>query len=355
MLERIAVRVTKPELISLFGKETSMTFEQANHYKRLGFIEFIDEKERQRIKKLYSSETLRWTKGTRIAWVEDQPRHVLGGAELSNKRIKEVGRELGFDIVTVTQHNFNYDILCTCDLIILNNLFCFHSTLMQLLREVIWELRKPYVKYDHDHRELMHYERRAFSIPLFHNSRLNIFISPFHFRNFLSCMGEGIKPCYILPPPIDTKLFRKMDDIERVEGKVVHTSGKLHQEGKGLFNLVNYVRYFPKYKYEFYTVINDYVRQMISGFEDKITLKARVPLEQLPAIYNSAEYAIHLPIMPEAAGRIMMEAYLCGCKLIMNDNVGLKSFDLPWKDYNAVKEIVELGPYKFWREVSKVL
>jgi hypothetical protein len=70
-----------------------------------------------------------------------------------------------------------------------------------------------------------------------------------------------------------------------------------------------------------------------------------------------SEYSgfIHLPNWTEPFGRVVMEAYLSGCELIVNDKIGAMSFDWDYSDYDEVKDKLQSSVKKFWQVVESYL
>lgn len=289
---------------------------------------------------------------TRVAWLQDDSK--LGGAEISNQHVISIGTELGFEIVQITPKRFDHDWLKACDLIIINNFFLFNPVQEHFILALLYEYKKPYVKYEHDHREIIgDFARPEFIRRLFANSKLNVFISPFHVQNHREVLGDVVDPCFIMPPPVDTKLFKKISNIKRDSDKVISSTGRMFPS-KGFDNIVKWAKDNSEKRLEVYTG-----NMAFSGSEklsqlENVKVHDPVPLELLPEIYNSAGYVIHLPRALEAAGRILMEGYLCGCEPIMNDNVGLRSFNFDWNgSYDSIKYRIIQGPYTFWRKVEE--
>jgi hypothetical protein len=49
-----------------------------------------------------------------------------------------------------------------------------------------------------------------------------------------------------------------------------------------------------------------------------------------------------------------MEAYLCGCELIVNENVGATSYGWDFKDYDFIQEQLK-SETKLWNIIEKEL
>jgi len=73
-----------------------------------------------------------------------------------------------------------------------------------------------------------------------------------------------------------------------------------------------------------------------------------VPQEQMPLLLNRARNYVHLPRWPEPFGLIVAEAALCGCNLIVNENVGAIS----WKLDLADPAVYEDSCGRYWNELE---
>lgn len=293
-----------------------------------------------------------------VAWVHDTERY--GGAELSNQTVIEVGRRLGFEIYECFPATFDKQKLVEADLLIINNFFFFEAEQYHFILDLLFEYKRPYVKYEHDHREV--YGDRArpkLARLLFGRSFLNIFISPFQAENHRKKIGDLIDPYYLLPPAIDTEKFELMPEIERIPRKVINMTGRLYHS-KGLQHIAAFAKTKSHWwKFEVYTKNVDEVREYFGGAKvNNVKVFPPVEHDKLPEIYNSAEFTIHLPQAFEACGRTIAEGVLCGCSPIYNENVGIKSFkyfhlgDKKEFKYDKFKEIVRIGPYMFWKAVD---
>ncbi|MEA1940016.1 MAG: hypothetical protein U9N03_05065 [Candidatus Caldatribacteriota bacterium] len=279
-----------------------------------------------------------------IVWIQDMEK--LGGAELSNKVVVDEGRKEGFNIVEMTPYNFSRELLRKAKLIILNNIWYFGVGQMESILECLFEDKIPYVKYEHDMREL---SRLGFSLPLFKHAVMDVFISPMHLTKHLDKME--IPRSLVLPLAIDVDRW-KPNKIKRIKNRVVNTCGKLHS--KGLMNMKTFVDSHPDKEFVFYTSENKLVKQMFANNE-RVKLNKPVKNGYLPRSYNGAEYLVHLPDTFWAGERIVFEAVLCGCKVIMNENVGHASWDWDWEDEKFLRKELKQAPIKFWEEMRKVI
>jgi glycosyltransferase involved in cell wall biosynthesis len=155
---------------------------------------------------------------------------------------------------------------------------------------------------------------------LYSKAKLNIFLSPLHRDISLRVLNlNNPAPTFILKPTIDATQFfnqKRSRDIDylfvgvigeakgleemrrRYKNANIHLAGKLH----------------PKAQLDFGTY------------------HGSVAYNEIPALMNRAQNFVFLPRWPEPQGRVVIEAALCGCNLITNQNVGATSFAFDIRD-----------------------
>lgn len=270
----------------------------------------------------------------------------------------DVGKRLGFGLYFCTPNTFDKKKLVQCDLLIINNFFFFKPEQFHFILDLIFEYKRPYVKYEHDHREIIGEQARLqLARLLFKHSILNVFISPTQLQNHQNYLGDVISPYFLLPPAIDTKRFRILKDTNRNKKKMVNVSGRLY-ESKGFRHMLQFAMAKQgQHSFEIYTKNYKEVREVF-GKLGNVKVLPPVENDYLPKVYNSAGYVIHLPRALEACGRTIAEGLLCGCKPITNENVGIRSF----KEFHIgnekefslrrFKRYIEHGLFGFWRAVD---
>jgi len=285
-----------------------------------------------------STKTFTGKKKYKIAWVQDYSK--LGGAELSNMYLVDIGERLGYDIVGITPNNTNTTILESADLIVINNIFEFTPERMGAILRCIYEKRIPYVKYDHDHREM---RRKQFARQLFTMSRLNIFISPMHLDKMVSVVGEQIRNHSLcLPLAIDTKLFKINKNYKRIKNSVLIPTYKKCG--------ANVNKYIEKNADKSYTFLGNCTFE--NNYKVKAEIVEKVELGKMVELYNTHEYMLHVPMSFWAGERVYFEAMLCGCKCVTNENVGHVSWNFNKRNLRGV---LDKAPYRFWDKISEVL
>jgi len=273
-------------------------------------------------------------KKIKIAWVQDYSKP-NGGAELSNKHIVNIGETLGFDIVGVIPNKVNKIILNSADLIIINNFFEFPINQFNDIIFSIYENKIPYIKYDHDCREM---KRCHFSRQLFTLSKLNIFLSPKHLEESVNIYGEQIRNHSLcLPVSIDVDTYKKRDDITRLQNSVIVPC---YRKCKSNVDV-----YINENKHKHFFVIGDIKPN------DNIEILRKCEPEEMPTLFSRYSEMLHLPKNLWAGERIYFEALLCGCIPIVNSNVGHSS----WNFGNDFKYELKRAPFKFWNSIERCL
>jgi len=164
----------------------------------------------------------------------------------------------------------------------------------------------------------------------------NIFVSPLHERVVSSLLGgPSIPNALIARPFVSVDLFRNVHQRRDIPYLYVGVISNY----KGYENLKR------RFSGEDILLIgrNATTEQLIGRHIPY------VPQKDLPSYYNRAEHLVHLPEWPEPQGRCVVEAALCGCKLITNDKVGATTFDFDISDPKVIGD----APDHLWRELER--
>lgn len=266
----------------------------------------------------------------RIAWIADYKlSEHLGGAQQTNARMIDYGRALGHEIIEYTAKDL--DMSMCVDLIITNNLTTFDFENIRKLMD-----RIPTIRYDHD-------IWCSIALPeAFDGTMQNIFLSPWHQEKVglnMKRVVEGV----CVPSPIDTELFNR-DGAVKEENSVIWVGSAAPH--KGLDRLIEYAKQNSEKKIR--VVSFDCADGEMASNIEFIGEKHG---KELAELYRKTETLFHHPDH-EAFGRIIMEAYLCGCKLDLNENVGAMSYSWDYNNYEEVKNHLQ-SEGKFWREIEK--
>ena len=322
----VKVQALSARLKAAYASDFHLEYEKACKLQKSGEIRIVDSgvapsaplsvrSEDRRLSYLYRPSFIKHDK--RIAWVQDFSR--MGGAELSNIAVVKRGVEIGFDVVGVTPDNFKPDILKGADIIILNNLFEFKD---DQFRNILWELfehRKPFIKYDHDLRELKRLNKTR---PLFERSMLNIFISPLHKKLYEKEFIYGDA----LPLAIDVSAFNNAKQGNRVDQTIIPA----YHKGRA-----NHDAYIAGHRKEKFV---------------KFDQEKKTTHEEIIKLMQGSTKVLHLPCVPWAGDRVYFEALLSGCEIVANDNVGHKS----WPPCTALAGWLDASLSTFWEMAGKI-
>lgn len=267
----------------------------------------------------------------RVLWIQDRSK--LGGAELSNDTVVRVGESLGFDIVSVSPPYFPQHLFNEADFAIVNNVHEFNADQAKAIQLLLFESRLPYVKYEHDLREL---KRLNIARPLFSRARLSVFISPAHCRWHKEAIDIGAHT--ELPLAIDTDFYQRLpSDAVRDDKTVVPTPHKCGME----LNAFIATRIDKEY-----LLIGDRGGLVIPKGAKVTGLPAQSP-EKMRQLFAEHALVVHLPERCWAGERVVLEAVCCGAETVTNGNVGHASWN-PMPDRAALAK----APYMFWSQVE---
>lgn len=298
----------------------------------------------------------------KVFWLQDLDVFSFGGgAQETDKMMIYKGLKRGYDIELILpehQKLLTSDYITDEDLVIISNCVNFN---IQNLNKLI---SKKYIVFHHDYwfckyrgyfpmqEKCKKCLNKPFWENLFLNARLNVFLSPLHYKMYEYVMPNLKRVTKLITPsPIDTRKFKIIKGIKRKKNTVLYVGALTNY--KGFPNLIQYAESHPQYDYTFIGVATE---KEISLLENK-GYKYIAPLHNnsLPKIYNSFEYVIHLPQNPLPFERSpIVEGVLCGCKAIFNKNVGASSY--PWfKKKTIIKINIEKSPTRFWETIEKVI
>jgi glycosyltransferase involved in cell wall biosynthesis len=173
---------------------------------------------------------------------------------------------------------------------------------------------------------------------LYSHSLVNIFLSPLHRDTVIKRLPSvGENRTMIARPLIHTEDFINHHKTRDIEYLYVGTIS----DYKGYTNIE---KLYGDNK-DFLFIGRNSTRRNIFGRHIPY-----IPHLELPAYYNRAVNFVHLPNWIEPMGRTVVEAALCGCKLITNNNVGALSFPF---DISNPEEIAQSGDL-FWEEILDI-
>jgi glycosyltransferase involved in cell wall biosynthesis len=187
--------------------------------------------------------------------------------------------------------------------------------------------------------ELGCFAKRELARDFFTHSKLNIFLSPLHQKtanDILGVLNEA--PSYILKPTINPDIFYD----QHIDRDIEYLFVGVISEAKGLFEMRK--RYLNA-DIHFAGRVHPQAKLDFGTYHGSMSYK------EVPYLMNRAKNFVFLPRWPEPQGRVVIEAALCGCKLITNDRVGATSFDFdirnPLNFSNATEEL--------WKRIEEIV
>jgi glycosyltransferase involved in cell wall biosynthesis len=178
---------------------------------------------------------------------------------------------------------------------------------------------------------------RAFANKLYGAARVAVFVSPMQRRLIESVIDVPLPDAVIYSrPQVDVSLFRPLGIERDIDVLYVGTIKK----AKGYENLLE--RFGPD---RLTFVGPNCLGEPIQG-----TWLGPIAHEKLPPIYNRARTFAHLPEWIEPMGRTVVEAALCGCELVLNDRVGVTSYE--WQDWRDPDRLAT-NANRFWVEFEE--
>jgi glycosyltransferase involved in cell wall biosynthesis len=286
----------------------------------------------------------------RIIWIADfSTTDRSGGAQLTNKRMIDYGREqLKLDIVEVNLKNAN----SLEDLLDDKNNFYIINNYVNLYQQIPYLIGKlttrKYIRYVHDYDSV--YGTIPFRIihDMFKNALLNIFLSPLHLR-ITKESNINVGQAYIIPSPVDIDRFEAKAREPRQSGTIIY-AGEIDTH-KGINNIINFALMNPDKKLDIYGWFGN--KELLRQLPKNVEYKKPVNYDELPDLYCKYDYAIHLPVWYEPFGRSIAEQFYTGCRVITNDMVGFMSYMEKGMAYNELKTMITNAPRVFWSKVKE--
>jgi len=154
---------------------------------------------------------------------------------------------------------------------------------------------------------------------VYEQASLNVFVSPLHRQVTERVLGRPLSHALVLRPLIDTSLFRNTGGPRDVEYLFVG----MISEAKGLAEMR------ARYADTDIHLIGSVAPGVRLDFGRYLGPR---PYAEIARWMNRAVHFVFLPRWPEPQGRVVVEAALCGCRIIGNGNVGALTFPFDLSD-----------------------
>ena len=269
----------------------------------------------------------------KVLWIADfSVKDHKGGAQQTNAEMIKAGRKRGHTIKLSTG-GAKVDSKGRYDVVILNNIAKYEKSEIEQLVDSY-----PCIRYDHDHWVARNYPE------LFKKVKHTIFLSQFHKDTVEDYTKYKIKNYSLVPSPIDSKKFSPRENKER---NSVLWAGNFC-EAKGSKGFLEYVKNNPNFK--FYVAGWGADIPLLENI-DNVEYVGELDTDELIEYYQKCEYFYHRPVWHEPFGRTVLEAYFCGCNLLLNGNIGAMSWDWDYSNYDEIKKNVQ-SEDKFWNIIE---
>lgn len=270
----------------------------------------------------------------RILWINDWTvEELLGGAELTGRELVTAGKQLGFNVRELTPRT----VASEGDWLILNNIRTFPLYQIQQM------LNCRFLYFCHDPLVLPIHQQ------LFSLAKHIFFYSPAQQDFYLQRFYIDRDKVSICPAPIEAAQFYKNTQEPKEDFAVALTDVAVN---KGINNLVEFARKNASLRIELYGKLVDLPEEPLPA---NLQYKGILPYPEVPQVLARAKYFVHLPNWLECFGRSVAEAYLSGCELKVNQNIGAFSCPLSWNDREELSQQFAQIPQMFWNTVNRVI
>lgn len=268
----------------------------------------------------------------------------LGGTELFCERFVKNAPKHEVDAVLITPANFDKEIH-GCDRILATNISKFTPGMIEIIKT------KGYYKLEMDYGfcrtrnalcqscELHKANKCTFNLEgyreLLENAKKIIFLNPFQREFYKRDFGKLVNNSFcILCFMGDLDKFKDLGQ-EREPDSFLY-AGRFYFE-KGIDNVLETAMQNPRGKFYFIGWGDPKYIQMISNLRNCCYL-GKKDNEDMPEMYNKFQHFISLPNWFDTGAITLVEAQLCGMKIISNDNNKVMSHN--WGDANQARELI---------------
>ena len=274
----------------------------------------------------------------------------LGGAQLEINWFMEIGRRKGHECKLITPENYSRDEVASAGLVIFNNVSRFQ------VEELNWiSKQKPFITWTHDY-TLAHWtlkistaEKAECALNLLKNSLCNIFLSPLHAHEYQRLVNLEDATNLIMASPINVDLFQ---DLKLERDIDFLFAGRLSPP-KGVLNVLVTAAANPNKNFYFAGSgpLQEIMREKASS---NCKILGEVPYAKMPELYSRAKFFIYLPEWADPFAQVAVQAKLCNCNLIINQNVGAASYDWFFYENEKIRQLLRKVPFKGWEKIHEI-
>jgi hypothetical protein len=181
-------------------------------------------------------------------------------------------------------------------------------------------------------------------LDLHQNSNLMIWLSPLHRDSWMFTYPELESHEYsLIPSAINLDTFYGTDISPTKQILCVHGGMSF----KGINRIREWGEEHPEKQID---IIGNIEGDLPSNFNPIDS----IPPNQMGALYRDYESFLHLPTTPQPFERTIAEAYLSGCKIIGNENIGALSYDW-FNNRTKVRQELQKASSMFWQEIEALV
>lgn len=286
-----------------------------------------------------------------------------GGAELTDFEVYKEAIKRGHDVRIFTPQTIDMLNGFDPDFLIISNCIKFDKTTIDNI-----VLAREYAFFAHDYyppiRHQLYYceedKKRCVKeitswIDFFRNANLIIWLSPLHRQTYIEMFKETYpelkdKPYHLLLSPVEGNKFTPGEKIKNT----VLTINSLYRF-KGSENVIKYTKEHPEFKFTF---VGPDPENLANTLPKNCKYVGTKFGRELIKLYQESEYFLHFPLNYEPCGRVVIEAVLCGCKIIHNGRIGALSYPEAVKNGKINREWfrdeTKKSPKKLWEHLEEV-
>lgn len=294
----------------------------------------------------------------KIGWLANlNPLEGGSGAEANDKAVIEAGIRIGHSINIITPQtsyvefdNFDLLIISNCNQFDINNLINITQKIPSILFHHDFQFHKFQLYFSGTEEDKKCIDRR-WDI-LLKNAKLNIFLSPLHYQNYLKVFDKEIlEPHIEVPSCINVDDWKPNPDIKIEQNTCICDNSLYGFKGKD--QVLEYITNHPEIKF---TIAGDNPDNV--QIPNNAEYVGRVNNNKLKELFQKSESFLHLPIS-SPFDRIPIEYKLCNPtgKLILNDRVGCMTYNI-FKDnkinMEKLKKLLKDAPNMFWEGIEKI-
>lgn len=294
----------------------------------------------------------------KVLFVSDFASDKPGGAQLSNRKIIEKGRDLGFDITELNINSSRLPLSFQYDVVITSNFDWFlKEPDINFIFDKITE-HSCHVRYEHDSCTYFAPQIRK---KFMESVKLNLFLSDFHLQFFQNDYGDLYQNNAIVYDPIDTEIF-KTKDVEKEYDYIY--CGYVHPL-KGFLNYARLVEQNPDKKFCLIGWSDDsshdhfrhhnFNLQKFLETNKNLTLLNYQTQEKVAEYFQKSKKIFHKPMVNEPFCRMVAEALLCGCEFEGNKNTIGSYLEYNKHGAEAFKEGCKNAADLFWAQIKENL